>query len=276
MEITIERVHIDLDYDNNTNNHPRDINDLEISNLDYRTELKKTNLSNYADIIQYPIEWTYTFNSEEIKILILCSEIGMKTGRTKLFNEEIGSIIDRLNDNWKDGMWFFRFDASSPKDGMWEYPIWSAKQVIEKITTSKRAWNALLDSNNTIYFVKFDSQWDTKREFRVFIRKCKVTCISQYNPYDKSILSGQSNTKIKDTANKIIKYLEDTILPKIIPVIMTDNLTADLYVADDHFKIIEFNSFGYWQAAGSALFHWIKDKSKLYNEEGKVWIRIIK
>ena len=89
------------------------------------------------------------------------------------------------------------------------------------------------------------------------------------------MLSGQTESKIKENAERIIKFLEDDILPKVIPAINTNNLTGDIYLGDDDIKIIEFNSFGYWQAAGSALFHWLKDKSKLYNEEGKVWIRII-
>lgn len=275
MEVIIERVRNDSGFDNNTNNHPRDENDLEVKDLDYKTELSKTHLMNYASIIGYPIVWSYQFQPKEVRTLLQCCEIGMKTGRTLLFNEELEPLIQRLEKNWIPGKWFFRFSSSSPKDGMHSYPIISAKQVIEMISTSKRARNAFEDGYSIIYFVKFDETWDSKREFRVFIRKGKVTCISQYNAYDQSILSDKSNDQVKNAVERIVRFLEEEILPKVIPAVNTNNLTADIYLEDDSIRIVEFNSFGYWQAAGSALFHWLNDKSKLYNEEAQVWIRII-
>lgn len=276
MDVIIERCRIDSDVDNNTCNHPRDDNDLEVMNLDYKTELSKTLLMNYAHIIGYPIEWSYRFEPNEVSILLKSCDIGMKTGRTFSCNEDLEPLIERFQKNWVEGKWFFRFNSSSPKDGVHSYPIISGKQVIEKICTSVRARNALEDGHNTIYFVKFESNWNSKREFRVFIRKGKVTCISQYNAYEKSILSGKSNNDIKNAADRIVKFLEIEILPKVIPAIKTEDLSADVYLEDNYIRIIELNSFGYWQAAGSALFHWLDDKTKLYNEKGKVWIRIVK
>jgi len=149
------------------------------------------------------------------------------------------------------------------------------------IITSKRALLAIKDNNDdTIYFVKYNFEWNNKREFRVFIYKGKVTCISQYSSYDKSVFSGQSTAKIKDNVRKIADWLEGEILPTVCARINTLNVTADIYFdevrSESCLKIIELNSFGYWLAAGSSLFHWLKDKSKLYNENSDIWVRIIK
>jgi hypothetical protein len=278
--IVVERVHSDGNNEkNNSNNHPKDPSDLEIIDLDYEIEIKKTNLMNYAHLINYPILWFHTFNADEIKTLVKCSSDCIKTGNIRLYKEELAPIISRLNTDWSDqeSMLFFRFNAVSPKDGLPEYPIWNAEQVIEKIVTSKRAWNCLLDNENTIYFVKYDSQWDIKREFRVFIYKKKVTAISQYHIMTKSMLSGKSNNDAKMLAESIRKYLEDGIIPNVCGTINTDNLVCDIYVNfDASLKIIEFNSFGYWLASGSALFHWLDDKKKLYNTDGKIYLRFIK
>lgn len=274
--IHVERIHSDDAYgNNNTNNHPRDADDDEANVLDYAREHRKTNLTNYASLIDYPIAWTYKFALEELQVLKECSEKGRHLTSASLFKEELVPIIDRLQKSWQDGMWFFRFNSCSPKDGVGEYPVYSPHHVINMIVTSKRGWGALCDGEDVLYFVNYDKNWDTRREFRVFIRKGHVTGVSQYNPYGKSILSGQSTAKIKEEVNRMVVWLEYDILPKVIPAVGTDNVTADVYL-DHQLRIIEFNTFGYWQAAGSALFHWLKDKQKLYNEDGKVWVRIVK
>ena len=72
--------------------------------------------------------------------------------------------------------------------------------------------------------------------------------------------------KLNDIKLKIIveniKNLLDEIKPHTkIPV----NYVCDIYVKKDlNVKIIEFNSFGYWLPAGSALFEWEYDYNKIY------------
>ena len=276
-KIFVERIRDDLVIENNTNNHEKDPTDTEVAGLDYETELKKTNLMNYADLINYPVEWSYTFTDEEKKILIKCASDCIKIGRSALFEEELKPIVERLESGWTNGMWFFRFNSMSPKDGEPEYPVFDAKQVVNKIVTSKRGWNCMLKGENTIYFVKYDSDWDLRREFRVFVYKRKVTAISQYNVSIKSMLSGKSTAEAKELSFNIKTYLEERILPSICTAIRTDNLVCDIYVNTDlSLRIVEFNSFGYWQAAGSSLFHWINDKDKLYNTDDKTFMRFIK
>ncbi|XWV26421.1 cell division cycle 123 protein [Tupanvirus soda lake] len=279
--IIVERIRPDNNNDNNnSNNHPKDPNDLEISNLDYETELNKTNLMNYAHIINYPIEWSYTFNNDEIKIMLKCSDTCIKTGSIKLFQDELEPIIRKLENAWSKNNkpYFFRFNSCSPKDGTPDFPVINATDVVTKIVTSKRAWQSMFWKNEyTIYFVEYDYNWDTSREFRVFVYRRRVTAISQYNIMIKSMLAGKSNVVAKNLANTIQKYLESGILDKICSNIGTDNVVCDIYINEDTTcKIIEFNSFGYWLASGSALFHWLDDKKKIYNTNDKIYIRFIK
>lgn len=281
--IIIERVRTEDLGEFNTNNHPRDEDDAEALALDYQEEHRKTNLMNYAHLVDYPIAWTYKFTPDECRVLRECADKGRHLTSALLFKEELAPIIERLQGEWKadeivqDTMWFFRFNSCSPKDGVGEYPVYAPSQVINMIATSKRGWGALCDGEDTLYFVPYVKGWDMRREFRVFIRKGRVTGISQYDPYNKCFLSGQSHNTIQITALNIVTWLECEILPKVLPAVGTNDVTADVYVGDGaQPRIVEFNTFGYWQAAGSALFHWLKDRKKLYGEDGKVWMRIIK
>lgn len=274
-DIIIERVHVDLMGGNiNTCNYSKDPNDSEVTELDYETELKKTNLMNYANLIDYPISWIYTFTEEEIHVLIKYASDYLKNNIDEV---EIKPVLQRLDNAWTKGAWFFRFNSMSPKDGIPNCSVTSALDTINKIITSKRAWNCMTSGEKTIYFVRYENDWDPKREFRVFIYKRKVTAISQYNIGTKSMLSGKSNHDVMTLTNGIKDHLEKQILPLVCPKIGTDNVTCDLYInRNGTIRIVEFNSFGYWQAAGSALFEWIGDKNKLYNQDGKIYVRFVK
>lgn len=272
--IIVEEIDINDVHKYNTNNHPKEtLNNKfydEVKDQDYKIELNRTNLMNYADLINYPIAWKYEFNKDEMKILKDCAEKGQFLSSARIYKEEIEPIVDRFNDSWRDGKWFFRFNSRSPKDGMHEYPMYLPNQIIETIITSKRAFLALSDDENVIYFVKYDDEWKRENEYRVFIRNGKVTCISQY--YLISIYQIDLNIM-----KNMINWLENDILPEILLKIGKNDIVADFYIEDDNkFKIVEFNSFGYWMASGSALFHWINDFNKLYNEDGNVYIRYIK
>lgn len=281
-KIIVQRV-----YNNDTNNYaninscnyPKDPNDLEIAELDYETEIKRTNLINYADVVNYPIEWSYTFSNDDIKILKNYASDYLKNTLIKnvLIKNNEQLFFDKFAQKWREGNWFFRFNSISPKDGVPDYPVSNIYDVINKIITSKRAFNSMLDGENTIYFVKYDQEWDKKREFRVFVYHQKVTAISQYNISTKSILSGKSNNEAKQLALGIKKYLEEDILPNVCNKIGTNNVVCDIYINKDmSYRIVEFNSFGYWLAAGSALYDWLDDKEKIYNTNDTTYIRFVK
>src|SRR5581483_7407864 len=124
--MNIERVNPDLNHEYNTSNHPKDPNDMDIQDKKYDIELDKTRLCNYMSLIGYPTSWTYTLTEDEASILLECATVGKKVGSARLFKDELEPIINRLNKDWQSGLWFFRFDSNSPKDGNPVFPIMSA------------------------------------------------------------------------------------------------------------------------------------------------------
>jgi len=116
--------------------------------------------------------------------------------------------------------------------------------------------------------VAFDDNWNDELELRVFVHNKKVTAISQYVWSCPGYFSKQSDPKLIEIAAKVIDYIQGEIIITLSGSI-GDSFVADLYYDDvlDKLRVIEFNCFGYWLAAGSALFHWINDKKILYGTD---------
>jgi len=278
MSIIIERIPFEsYQHPKHTANFIKDANDSDSKDLDYDKEIARTNLLNYANIISYPTDHEYKFTKEEISILIECVEIGIKVHRlSHLFEEELLPIIEKMQANWTDGLWFVRFNSCSPKDGKGDFPITNAKDLVEMIVTSKRARGALKNGDDTLYFVQYDTEWDTNKELRIFIYNQQITAISQYNPYDISFFSDKTDSYLVNLTEIINRYLKN-IIPAVCSAIGTNNLVCDLYLdQNNEFRIIEFNSFGYWLASGSVLFRWLDDKNKLYNQNDIIYLRFLK
>lgn len=281
--VTIERVPFRDDYllgDFNTANHPKDINDKSVENLDYATEITRMDLSVWRDIINYPVVTEYTFTLDEIKIFKAAMKMSLITGMIPpIYSVEIMDAVRRLDTalipHEQPTGWFFRFDGSSPKDGKRNWPIMSAQEIIEKIITSWRAHTCLNRGEDKIYLCKYDPTWDCNRELRVFVHSGTITCISQYNCYNpntpfNSMFDGELILIIKNIVEKI-----NNLLPELKKSFKTDNFICDVYIDEElNVKIVEFNPFGYWLCSGSALFHWIRDKDRLYNNLGKIYFRL--
>ena len=82
MSIIVQKVSSDkLDWTKINNcNLERDPDDIDAQNKDYRTEIKKTHLLNYADVINYPIKFTYEFTVQEVDYLKKACQISIITG----------------------------------------------------------------------------------------------------------------------------------------------------------------------------------------------------
>jgi hypothetical protein len=266
----------------NSNNHPKDPDDDEVATLSYKVEISKTHLSRYRDILPYPVAWEHNFHPREVSKLMEAAKSGILRGKvSKSVLADLEPVVERLQADWQDapdGL-FFRFDGASPKDGQRAFPARKASEVVWALVTSRRALRALEDGQNTLYFVHFDPTWDESREFRVFVRRGRVTAISQYSPWWKGMLSDVSDEDARRWAEKAVVRLEGTILPPLLEAIGTSDVVCDVYAPSldgEDVRVVELNSFGYWLASGSALFHWITDRDVLYGLSDSMVVRVVR
>lgn len=286
----LERVYVHRLVNYNTTNYPRDKEHpnirpddrIEALSLDYEAEHRKTAISEYLPI--YPVAWTYEFTHEEVSVLLQYTAIGRLSGRIPHstdprydHHEDLNMIARRMQSahekTLSEDQWFFRFGSASPKDGVIGYPVNAVKDILKMIITSKRAYSALLAGNHILYFCKYRHDWNPDREFRVFIRKGRVTAISQYGSRH-SYWSAYSDEDLLDLGQRIVDFCHETL--KYLPKLANRDLTMDVIVNEslDNIELIEMNCFGYWQAAGSSLFDWLDDYDKLYGYTGKICLRV--
>ncbi|KAK9787740.1 hypothetical protein WJX73_006340 [Symbiochloris irregularis] len=196
------------------------------------------------------------------------------------YQEELEPITARLQDFVKSQScpetgWFFRFDGASPKDGKFDFPVMSAKEVITQIVTSRRASQLLSSGDRRIYITAFDHSWDPDREVRAFICDQRLTAVSQYNCYVRDTPIGLLSDK---ELSLVVSHISDALSPLLSLLVQrfeTDSFVADIYVEPDlTVRIIEFNPFGHWLPSGSALFHWLEDADKLHNAQGVAHVRV--
>jgi len=281
MSIIIQKINSEtLDWNKINNcNLDKDSDDIDAQNKDYRTETKKTHLLNYANLINYPVKFTYEFTIQEINYLKEACHVGIITGNwPSIYKEEIDEVLERLKINWIEGQYFIRFDSASPKDGTVEFPITNPESVIMALITSKRALTSLNIGYNKLYFMDYDPDFDNRKEVRVFVKSNKVTCISQYDSYRSGYFNQFTDENLTTITKNIVNEVENNLIPLISNNIKTTDFTVDYLVKRDlSIKIIELNSFGYWLSAGSCLFSWKTDREIMYDKENKqnVYFRIL-
>jgi len=162
----------------------------------------------------------------------------------------------------RDGSFDF---PESPKDECPSYPVLSEYDVLEKIVTSSRAFSALEHGDDTLYFKKFDDEMDPSKEFRVFIHNGNMTAISTYS----TEVIGLTDKQAEETAGIIYNYWKELTFHDKLPA----SYTMDVYMSNEP-HLIEFNSFGYWLAAGSCLFDWLDDYDILYSAGKRIVFRL--
>ena len=253
---------------------------------------------------------TFTFSQMDARYLIQAAESAIFTGKLpKCYDEELTDIMVKLDqflaDKSNDNGFFIRFDSVSPKDGVKPvlsdsngFPVRTGQEIVTMLATSKRALRAFNRGDRQLHFLPFIPV-NSDNEFRVFIYQRRITCISQYGPGRRTIFSHWSDERL----TKLAQQIQETILiilDEILDTVGTDNVVCDVncqisytgtqYIEFDSdsvpinrtefvttCKIIEFNSFGYWLASGSCLYHWLKDKEKLYSTDpNQVRFRIYK
>jgi len=297
-------------------NNPVEPGDPDASECRYQSEIAKTRLEHYADMIGYPYRYVYRFTEAEAAVLMDAAPSGYITGRPcSTLAEELAAVAQRLAtvvpfadscpescrescpescpESYPDSPlddsncnmlishaeypphgWFMRMSGCSPKDGLPHYPVKSAVDAVSKLATSKRALIGLRNGDRLLYFAPYDPTWDESRELRVFVRRGRVTAISQYVWSRRWLFWGLSDDELQRAARDCVEYVESALTP-VLDAIGTRDVTCDVYWQDDEsFRIIELNSYGYWLGAGAALFHWIDDRDKLYGVTDCVYFRV--
>lgn len=256
---TTESIEDILKYDKeryNSNNHEPRPND-------YRAIIDLGNTKNWIDLFHTNYK-TYEI-TKEIVWMQQAKQICQQTGKfSKLFFDELDTVEDiSFNPS------FIRTENVSLKYGQHGAgPYTNLKQIIESIVTTIPGHTPLYDDVKSIklYILPWldMEEW---REFRIFVYKKHITAISQQNIYAVYPLL-QHN--INNFVTIIIEHFNNVIKNKI-------NLNSYVYdfviLNDGTPYFIEINSFGKGYASGSALFHWLLDEEKLYNEVGDIYVR---
>jgi len=278
IQVIIQRV-IRANIQCNDQNNDKDPDDLEVKDLDYLEYISRTWLEHYADLIAYPYSAIYEFHEVEAQFIKEAIPSGFLTGRPcTQYKEELDTIAARMEleiPPTPPTGWFVRMSSGSPKDGMKRVGtgLRSAQDIVSQLATSKRTLIGLHSGDRKLYLVPHDPDWQDWRELRVFVRKGKVTAISQYVLDKPGLFSALSDEELTDVGHSVMNYLQ-SVLPPILDKIGTQDVVCDLYYnPDESFKIIEFNSFGYCFAAGAALFHWQHDRQILYGSDA-VYFRV--
>ncbi len=274
QKIDLEDILINGKEKYNSNNHNEYITDKE-----YQYKLKKTYLPYWIDIFKdnYSV-----LNIHIPKWFYDAHLIGIQTGKfSKIYEDELEQYISKykhFDEILKKG-YFIRTNKVSLKYGQYGCgPYYNMKQIIESILSGRKNHTCLDEEIKSLKLYLID--WiniNKDLEFRVFVYKNNITCISQQNIYQSNDILNNIDMKNRNIIivkwiETIYQYFNDKIKPNIIHI---DSYSIDLAIINDNIYFIELNSFGKEMSSGSAAFHWLIDENKLYNTENKIYFRFV-
>lgn len=274
MQINIETVHVEdtMIYDKikyNTNNHWIDNKKPQ----DYSEVMERDHTKNWIFLKDDYIR-SFTIDIQKYKWLLEANEIGLQTGKfPNQFNDELDDMIKEYNMNDFEEPMFVRTENVSLKSGQHGVgPYKNLKMIIESLVTCRSTHTpfnktGIMDytENIKIYLFKWNEQLlnESLREFRVFVYKNNITCISQQNLYTANTLLENNPYLIEIYVKSIVEYHNMFIKNKL----GYDSYSLDMSIINEYdVFFIEINCFGKEYAAGSALFHWIEDENLLYSD----------
>lgn len=301
MSYIIEQIPIDdvFKYDKlkyNTNNHwEKNGRPLDYINVLEQSYLSKW-INNFREYKLISID-----DENHIKWLKEVSKLCSITNRfSTLYEEDLDDFLKhytKYNNLFKGNGYFVRCENVSLKYGEFgNIPFTNLKDIIKACVTCPETHSPITQELKTLKIYIFD--WiniNPNLEFRVFVNNNKITSISQQNLYSRNqilyeisqeydymddkthcLTYNQSlqyekciihkNKIITTWCDTIQNYFTNEIIPKITH---TTNYTMDIALLQNSQGLcpylIEINSFGKEYSAGSALFHWIIDETKLYD-----------
>ncbi|PPQ88916.1 hypothetical protein CVT25_009152 [Psilocybe cyanescens] len=185
--------------------------------------------------------------------------------------------------------WFVRMETGSPKNGRGGVgPFTNARQVLESICTSRRAYDYLKHTcstpgeTDTLHFLPWREDIDTSNEFRMFVPPSeRVRAISEYSTSGK--WATLPREKMEEVVRKMLEchdaFREKAKAGAALP---TAGYTIDLHCSKNKaegwiVEALEVNMFGAQNGAGSCLFNWVEDGSwqKMYGLGDELELRIL-
>lgn len=245
--------------------------------IDYIKKSESSYTSNWIDLLNIDYKKIIINNSYDLKWMKEAANICKHTGKfTKLYEDELNTTVTRLEKEYNlkkifnEKEYFIRTEYVSLKTGMnGTGPYYNIKSILESIVSSKSGHSPITNDTSeiTLYLLPWKNI-SKKNEFRVFVYKNNITCISQQHLYTKLY------TEIElSKLNKIVNFFNNNIKKKF------NNVSSYVYdfafIDDDINKpyFIEINPFGKEYSSGSALFHWIIDYNILYGKENNIYFR---
>jgi hypothetical protein len=270
----------------NSNNHWLN----NIAPEDYRQQIELNYTSNWIHLFQKNYT-SYTINDVyHLNWMKRATIIGEQTGKfPNAYIDELNEFVEFFHTNYPNILdeqntipYFIRFEHVSLKYGMHGVgPYYNIQQVIESLVTCIHGHTPLHQDTNELimYLLPFNYHINDSNEWRVFVYKNQITCISQQALYSTYPTNNFESTEEKHKRflsyiEIIINYYEELIQNQIT---WSQSYSFDFAVLTISNQLvpyfIEFNCFGKEYPSGSALFHWIVDEQKLYNTTKQLYFR---
>jgi hypothetical protein len=301
MQYIIEKIPIDdvFKYDKlkyNSNNHWED----NIKPNDYNQVLEQTYLNKWINNFrQYKL--IIINNSQHITWLKEVSKLCQVLRRfSTLYEDDLDDILkfyQHYDHLFENKSYFVRCENVSLKYGeLGNVPFNNLKDILKACVTCCDTHTPILDDMTELHIYLFE--WiniNPNLEFRVFVNNNKITAISQQHLYDRNQILYDISSKynyvdnfehcltrnqktlydecvlnkrifIESWCNIILFFFENTIRTNITHI---SSYVLDIALVNDKPYLIELNSFGKEYSSGSALYHWLIDEQKLYDNNNK-------
>jgi hypothetical protein len=248
----------------NTNNHGE-------APTDYREVVDRTNTSQWIDLFHDDYS-TITIDETDVAWMREAARVGAVTRRfTHLFDDELALACAKyqglMNAVERPGPgWFVRSEHVSLKEGEFGAgPYQTIDRIVRSMVSTTPGHTPLPSSGPCTLYLMPWIPMDRDREFRVFVRGNRVTAVSQQHVYRINEWLVSTPGAVDRATRKILDHFASRVRDRLAHL---HDYTMDVaLVGDDEAPyFIEPNSFGAAYAAGSALFHWIRDHEVLHGD----------
>lgn len=260
--------------------------------IDYNQKLEATWTRHWIDLFHKDYQ-TVIIKGMDVHWIQEAFKIGTITAKfPNTFVDEFSELRQKLDNDFpiKYEKAFVRAEATSLKGniiyGAGPFSNW--RQILEAMCTCRFTHHPFSDEvkekkEMKLYLLPWLDNLKQDLEFRAFVFKNKLTGISPQNIYRSNYrliedIENHNAFKVK----MVIKFLEEKVIPVLTnsTSVLDHTYTIDVALLEDSYKctyepyFIEINGFGAEYSAGSALFHWVRDKELLENGD-KVTVRYV-